>query len=615
LRSETASNTIHAVQKKILIVEQEERIALALERRLRARGYAPDLCRDHNEARDRFEADRPDMVIISLTLDGNGGPTLCGQLRKLALGGLVPILLLGTGSEEIHSVPAAIAAGADHFFLKPDGVSELLAKVATYIGPGQDNELTRDGFSVDGDSSESPAPEAPAAHEWAELDEILRTSVEDDGLPGPIEDLSEPLSSAPYSTPEPAPTSAPASSPPSDWSDEEPAAPPQSAPMSPSGALEPGTISTRGSEMPRGPAAEPMAVLDSLLDPGRPIDLAQRGIGEVLMGALNGRLTGRVEVASGGVLRRLFFDHGVSVYADSSAPEEDLVAYLAAEGYIAADALNRARTQARQLGVSAEEILIESGHLRADDVHRTLREHVIRRIQALFGLERGESVVVRGGPRPLDPVDLGQHPARLVLDGVRRKYGRLRLYRVFGTASAVPQPRTAAKPSAELMLRPDEINALKCSDGRRSVIEIARTAGLSEVDALAVLHGLVLIGLLEAPMGAGLSQLVPVKSDSLPTSLAPRTADELPGFGDLVRTKHQAVQGGDYFQVLGVDPAATTSELRAAYEDLSRRFDPHRVRRDSPLWHQVVDIAEVLDDAWRLLSDSRLRARYEAAIC
>ena len=106
------------MQKKILIVEAEERIALALERRLRARGYAPEICADHNLAAERFQDDRPDMVIISLTLPHDGGMAICAELRKQALGGLVPILLLGSGSEGIRSVPEAIAAGADHFFLK-----------------------------------------------------------------------------------------------------------------------------------------------------------------------------------------------------------------------------------------------------------------------------------------------------------------------------------------------------------------------------------------------------------------------------------------------------------------------------------------------------------------
>ena len=167
------------MQKKILIVEAEDRIALALERRLRARGYAPELCPDHLDALKRFGEDRPDMVIISLTLPERAGENLCAELRKQALGGLVPILLLGSGTESISTVPEAIAAGADHFFLKPHGVSELLAKVTTYIGPGQDGELTNEGFSVEAPRDiEDPSP--VHSQEWSELDEILRTGVEDD---------------------------------------------------------------------------------------------------------------------------------------------------------------------------------------------------------------------------------------------------------------------------------------------------------------------------------------------------------------------------------------------------------------------------------------------------
>lgn len=95
---------------------------------------------------------------------------------------------------------------------------------------------------------------------------------------------------------------------------------------------------------------------------------------------------------------------------------------------------------------------------------------------------------------------------------------------------------------------------------------------------------------------------------------APRTADQMPGFADLVQTKLAEVLTADYFQVLGVEPGCTIAEVRAAFDALRRRFDPHRVRRDGALWHQVVEIAAVIDDAYSMLSDPRLRARYEAAL-
>ncbi len=88
----------------------------------------------------------------------------------------------------------------------------------------------------------------------------------------------------------------------------------------------------------------------------------------------------------------------------------------------------------------------------------------------------------------------------------------------------------------------------------------------------------------------------------------------MPGYADLVGGKLADVRSADYFQVLGVPQGATRAEVRAAWEALKRRFDPHRVRRDSPLWHQVVEIAAVVDDAHTMLSDPRLRARYERAL-
>ncbi|MCA9541545.1 MAG: DnaJ domain-containing protein, partial [Myxococcales bacterium] len=333
-----------------------------------------------------------------------------------------------------------------------------------------------------------------------------------------------------------------------------------------------------------------------------------------LAAAFRAEFDGRVEVAASGVLRRVFFEAGRPVYADSSAPSEDLAAHLAAEGYVARTALSRARARADQLGSSPEEVLIEAGFIEPDDVYRALRDHILQRVLALFALENGEAVLIRGGPRPLDPVDIGQHPARLVLDGVRRKYGRLRLYRAFGTSSAVPHPRTNEAPPAGLVLRPDEEAVRKACDGRRSVVEIARAARVGEVDALAILYALSALDLIEAPGGRRAGLLPALDPEALARAGAPRTADQMPGFAELVQAKVADVLTADYYQVLGVEPTATEAEMRAAFETLRQRFDPHRVRRDGALWHQVAEIAAVVDDAYGVLSNARLRARYEAAL-
>ncbi len=583
-----------AVQKRILIAEDEHAIAQALLRRLRARGYDPTVATDPDSALAAFADGRPDLVIASLTLAHDGGRRLCREIRRMPLGSLVPILFLGTGKEAIDSVGEAIAAGADHFFAKPEGVGELLAKVITYIGPGEDLPATEAG------ASDPPGPVSDA--EWAELDALL---AEPEG------------SSADGDGPPPAPPAAEADGGPRDafgWRPPDRARPPSPPPRPPAAPPALRRPAERRFERPESPRPDAQAEHEALLDTGRPMDLARRGIGELLAAAWRAELSGRVELAASGVLRRVFFEAGRPVYADSSKPSEDLAAHLAAEGFVSRAALMRARARADQVGASPEEILIEAGFIESDEVYRALRDHVLERVLSLFALERGETVVLAGGPRPLDPVDIGAHPARLILDGVRRKYGRLRLYRAFGTASAIPRPQTGANLPPGLGLRPDEAAVHGACDGRRSVVEIARVARVGEVDALAILYGLAILDVIEAPGGRRAGLLPALDPEAVARAGAPRTADQMPGFADLVQAKLTEALTGDYFQVLGVEPGATVAEVRAAFEALRRRFDPHRVRRDGPLWHQVSEIAAVVEDAYAMLSDPRLRTRYEDAL-
>jgi hypothetical protein len=213
----------------------------------------------------------------------------------------------------------------------------------------------------------------------------------------------------------------------------------------------------------------------------------------------------------------------------------------------------------------------------------------------------------------MDPVEIGVSSPRIVLDGIRRKFGRLRLYRTYGTASLIPVRKAGQNLAEHLNLRADERGALNACDGRQSVLEIARATGTNEIDTLAILYGLTTVGLLEAD-AKGNPALAQLSADVETRALAPTTADKLPGYSELVQAMHGGVQSTDYFQILGVDRGATQAEIQAAYEDVSRRFDPHRVSRDSPIWVQVKEISIVVQDAYRLLSNERLRTRYETAI-
>src|SRR5690606_24939341 len=79
-----------------------------------------------------------------------------------------------------------------------------------------------------------------------------------------------------------------------------------------------------------------------------------------------------------------------------------------------------------------------------------------------------------------------------------------------------------------------------------------------------------------------------------------------------VRARWQLVTDADYFALLGVRRDATAFEIRRAYQSARRDLDagcfPHDLRRE--LAHELDDIANVLDEAFRVLRDDRLRLTY-----
>ena len=83
-----------------------------------------------------------------------------------------------------------------------------------------------------------------------------------------------------------------------------------------------------------------------------------------------------------------------------------------------------------------------------------------------------------------------------------------------------------------------------------------------------------------------------------------------------VRARMQLVDDGDYFAVLGVTRQATGYEVRRAFLELRRAFDPSRV-----LTPEIADLADdvrkitlVLEEAYDILKDAARRERYRRAI-
>lgn len=111
---------------KILIVEDDKRIALPLREELEHQNYDVELAFDGESGQRLAETGKPDVIILDLMLPKLNGLQLCHELRKSGYPG--GILILTARSARRDKV-AGLDTGADDYLTKPFDMEELLARI------------------------------------------------------------------------------------------------------------------------------------------------------------------------------------------------------------------------------------------------------------------------------------------------------------------------------------------------------------------------------------------------------------------------------------------------------------------------------------------------------
>lgn len=123
---------------RVLVVEDDGETRQALARDLGARGYVVEEAPDGRTAMERWEARRPDLVLLDLGLPDVEGVRLIGRIRRDAA---TPIIILSGRYAESEKVEA-LERGADDYVTKPFGLDELHARIRAALrrsaGPGAD---------------------------------------------------------------------------------------------------------------------------------------------------------------------------------------------------------------------------------------------------------------------------------------------------------------------------------------------------------------------------------------------------------------------------------------------------------------------------------------------
>lgn len=122
---------------KILIVEDEAKIARFVELELKYEGYQVTIAHDGRTGLDKALHDGIDLVILDIMLPELSGIEVCRRVRQE--GSKVPIIML-TAKDDVMDKVAGLDMGADDYMTKPFAIEELLARIRVALSRNVQNE-------------------------------------------------------------------------------------------------------------------------------------------------------------------------------------------------------------------------------------------------------------------------------------------------------------------------------------------------------------------------------------------------------------------------------------------------------------------------------------------
>ncbi|MEX1258537.1 MAG: response regulator transcription factor [Gemmatimonadota bacterium] len=134
---------------RILVVEDDRKVARFLERALQEEGYTVDVAADGIEGAMKARVEKYDLLVLDVMLPGRSGLEITRDLRREE--SPAPILLL-TARDSKQDIVAGLDAGADDYLTKPFSLSEALARIRALLrrgGSQRTDRLTYDDVELD----------------------------------------------------------------------------------------------------------------------------------------------------------------------------------------------------------------------------------------------------------------------------------------------------------------------------------------------------------------------------------------------------------------------------------------------------------------------------------
>jgi CheY-like chemotaxis protein len=321
------------------------------------------------------------------------------------------------------------------------------------------------------------------------------------------------------------------------------------------------------------------------------------------------RATGVLHLESGKKRKWIELRDGQSIAVRSNLLNECLGHYLLRSGRIGQADLDESRRRMKNGGQLQGEILVAMELLSEDEMVAALQEQADEKLFEVFAWTDGEfRFMKRAALERANSIGVQRSPANLILHGVRSRFPVDRIEAYFHShADCVVAPGDSPYYRfQEIELAPQH-EALLCElDGTRRVSEVL--SGDSEMELTRSLYALVATGMLELRGGVAPAGEAAAPNRAARVSMATPKVDPERG---ALKAMAERFDAQNHFEILGIDPVSTESDIERAYVALAEKFHPDRYNDSSEAVRAVAEeVFDYISRAYDTLRDPRTRGVY-----
>lgn len=323
-------------------------------------------------------------------------------------------------------------------------------------------------------------------------------------------------------------------------------------------------------------------------------------------------LSGVLRLNQGKILKAVFFEKGLPVFAISNLKSEQIGEALVRFQMISADQLKEAlkfQGASERLG----QTLLRLKFITPEKLERGLRQNMSDIICSVFDWTTGEFSFDERARAEHD-VKLNVLTADIILEGARR----IRDVKFVRDAICDLRRKVRLTSIDELRnqgirLQPQEAYVLSRADISTSVEDLLKICGLPEDKALRAIYGLVAAGILDIePLTTARKLSAPAAEDSKELEKVEDDEGSRKKIREEVTRTFNFYSTADHFEVLGVIRKADSEAIKQAYYKLAKKFHPDRYRHihDGDLTERLDKILLRLSEAYEAIKEEPGRRAY-----